>query len=307
MSLTIGGAAALAAAISGAAGIAGQGVSAAKNKRLAKYQNELNVQNWEMQNAYNSPKAQMARLKEAGLNPNLVYGSSANTGNASTAPDAVVPPNPWSIGDIVRDGLNTGLSVLGSFQDIKKSNQEIEESRTRSQVNEAQARQIEQLILNAKQQGINMALDNAVKSFDLGEKRYLAPYQRKMAQQTLRKALLDYDKSRQEYDFYNSLNPLKLREAELHNSKLSLDLVPMRYRNSVIERNGYDPGLGFSQGLVATNLYSANDFQDKFQEFDEGFDTDVRSFIKDKWNKFKDGFKKFFSRLPKNPQLSPQY
>ena len=29
------------------------------------------------QNEYNSPKAQMSRLAAAGLNPNLVYGSSA--------------------------------------------------------------------------------------------------------------------------------------------------------------------------------------------------------------------------------------
>lgn len=32
---------------------------------------------WAMQNDYNSPAAQMKRLKEAGLNPNLVYGDGA--------------------------------------------------------------------------------------------------------------------------------------------------------------------------------------------------------------------------------------
>lgn len=32
---------------------------------------------WNMQNAYNSPAQQMARLKAAGLNPNLVYGNGA--------------------------------------------------------------------------------------------------------------------------------------------------------------------------------------------------------------------------------------
>lgn len=33
---------------------------------------------WAMQNEYNSPAANMARLKAAGLNPNLVYGDGAN-------------------------------------------------------------------------------------------------------------------------------------------------------------------------------------------------------------------------------------
>lgn len=38
---------------------------------------------WNMQNDYNSPTAQMARLKAAGLNPMLVYGSGDVTGNTS--------------------------------------------------------------------------------------------------------------------------------------------------------------------------------------------------------------------------------
>jgi hypothetical protein len=36
---------------------------------------------WDRQNAYNTPKAQMDRLKQAGLNPALMYGQG-NTGNA---------------------------------------------------------------------------------------------------------------------------------------------------------------------------------------------------------------------------------
>lgn len=37
---------------------------------------------WSMQNAYNTPAAQMQRLKEAGLNPNLVYGNGVQASNA---------------------------------------------------------------------------------------------------------------------------------------------------------------------------------------------------------------------------------
>lgn len=40
---------------------------------------------WNRQNEYNSPKAQMQRLKEAGLNPHLVYGNGA-TATSSTQP-----------------------------------------------------------------------------------------------------------------------------------------------------------------------------------------------------------------------------
>lgn len=40
-------------------------------------QRKDSLADWERQNAYNSPAAQMERLKAAGLNPNLVYGSGS--------------------------------------------------------------------------------------------------------------------------------------------------------------------------------------------------------------------------------------
>lgn len=43
---------------------------------------------WERQNLYNSPQSQMSRLKAAGLNPNLVYGTGAVANNA-VAPRSV--------------------------------------------------------------------------------------------------------------------------------------------------------------------------------------------------------------------------
>ena len=54
-----------------------------------------NIKFWNMQNEYNTPANQMARLKKAGLNPNLIYGSgSANTGVAgSVAPSKPAPYN----------------------------------------------------------------------------------------------------------------------------------------------------------------------------------------------------------------------
>lgn len=39
---------------------------------------------WQMENYYNSPAMQMQRLKDAGLNPNLMYGSPQSGGNAGS-------------------------------------------------------------------------------------------------------------------------------------------------------------------------------------------------------------------------------
>lgn len=65
-------------------------------------QNDYNLKMWQMQNEYNSPAAQMARYKEAGLNPNLIYGQS-NTGasfSTANAPHQATPkggrPGSWA-------------------------------------------------------------------------------------------------------------------------------------------------------------------------------------------------------------------
>lgn len=44
------------------------------------------MESWTLMNDYNHPVQQMKRLELAGLNPNLVYGSGAVTGNTTSAP-----------------------------------------------------------------------------------------------------------------------------------------------------------------------------------------------------------------------------
>lgn len=80
--------------IAGGANILGTAVDAVSSAIQNKKQREWNEKMYErqrkdsladftMQNEYNSPTAQMARLREAGLNPNLVYGQGAVANNAS--------------------------------------------------------------------------------------------------------------------------------------------------------------------------------------------------------------------------------
>ena len=67
-----------------------------KQERLAR---QHNIALWHMQNQYNHPLQQMERLKAAGLNPNLIYGSSpgsavGNSGAVSpgSAPKGEIAP-----------------------------------------------------------------------------------------------------------------------------------------------------------------------------------------------------------------------
>lgn len=50
---------------------------------------------WNMQNEFNSPKQQMLRFKEAGLNPNLIYGQMSNSPAVrSSSPQSYSPTAP---------------------------------------------------------------------------------------------------------------------------------------------------------------------------------------------------------------------
>ena len=58
--------------------------------KLADHQFDLNRQMWELQNQYNTPENQMLRYKQAGLNPNLIYGQGT-PGNATEMPQYQAP------------------------------------------------------------------------------------------------------------------------------------------------------------------------------------------------------------------------
>lgn len=82
----------------GAAQLLGQGINAFSqgktNKKTRKWNEKMYgiqrndaLADYNMQNEYNSPAAQMARYKAAGLNPNLIYGQS-NEGAVVRSTDA---------------------------------------------------------------------------------------------------------------------------------------------------------------------------------------------------------------------------
>lgn len=110
-----------------------------KNRDLVEKQNELNRQaeqhrydqqrqdalaDWASQNQYNHPLQQMQRLREAGLNPNLVYGkgadATADSIRSSSFPsvNAPAPQNTFDTGNISRIGQSIS-SGINTFYDLK--------------------------------------------------------------------------------------------------------------------------------------------------------------------------------------------
>lgn len=79
--------------------LGGLAVNAAKNKKQWKYQQkamelqrQYNLEGWNMQNAYNTPQAQMERLLQAGLNPRLIYGGGSSAPNMAAPPEIAEVP-----------------------------------------------------------------------------------------------------------------------------------------------------------------------------------------------------------------------
>ena len=69
-----------------------------RSKKMATTANRRQWEFWQANNDYNSPKSQMQRLEEAGLNPNLVYGNGAATHQATMATAQSARPTKSGLG-----------------------------------------------------------------------------------------------------------------------------------------------------------------------------------------------------------------
>lgn len=93
----------------------------------ARQQDAYSWNHWNAMNAYNHPKEQMKRLREAGLNPLLVYGNGSVTGNTAsggTVPNVATPESSMDFGGSMLNGIM-------AYQDLAAKD-------TQMQLNDAQ-------------------------------------------------------------------------------------------------------------------------------------------------------------------------
>ena len=74
----------------------------AANARLAQKQNEWNLEQWNRENAYNTPEAQRARYEAAGINPYFALGN-IQSGNADSLMSAELS---------IKISINTNLTSI---------------------------------------------------------------------------------------------------------------------------------------------------------------------------------------------------
>lgn len=95
------------------------------NFELAKWQQAQNERMWHMNNEYNDPSNQMKRLSDAGLNPNLVYGSGAVGNSSSQAAGPSLPTmSAYQAPQNMLGGLSDMFDAALKVANIKKTEQE---------------------------------------------------------------------------------------------------------------------------------------------------------------------------------------
>ena len=127
------------------------------NERMMQKQLDYNNDMWNKQNAYNTPSAQVQRLKEAGLNPYLMMSNGNQIGTASSANSASMASasgNPNMQAYDPSSGISNGVNAIGgaiaNYISMKKAESEISKMNFENKLLE--------------QQIISMSKDNEYKS-----------------------------------------------------------------------------------------------------------------------------------------------
>lgn len=142
-----------AAAIQAGSSIAGAAAQSSMNKATREWNERMYAMqrndaliDWNRQNEYNSPAAQMERFKAAGLNPNLIYGQTNEAPAVRSTDVKSWNPTAPNYAAGIGNGLLSGLSA---YQDMTMQDEQIK---------------------NLQAQRQNMALDSLIKGADIFSK-----------------------------------------------------------------------------------------------------------------------------------------
>lgn len=101
---------------------------------------QRNLEQWERENAYNTPAMQMQRLTEAGLNPNLVYGNGSAATTAAKSPQYEAARPDYS-GQ--RSPSAAALQSIMTTQGIQQAHAQINNIKAQNKLIRAQAAKVE--------------------------------------------------------------------------------------------------------------------------------------------------------------------
>lgn len=259
------------------------------NERNIEATNQINRENrefskemWNMTNAYNSPAQQMARYKEAGLNPHLIYGSQPQASQPMSASTSVPTVENEGADNTFNEVAGAGFQAQQMYLATKKQQAEIDNVKKANDVMDADIRQ--------KDAGTALAFSqNARSQFDLGLAEMLKQNVIDSSNFNTQNAGLSVQKLEQ--DIMNSKIGRTKTEAEI--KKIAMDIFVQQKQIEMMQIQG--------QNLKADNELKQLDLKLKrlgIQPSDNMMfrvptqifsDPDMRNKA---WNKFKNWFSK---------------
>jgi len=112
------------------------------NREMAEFAYDKDLEMWRRGNEYNNPANQMERLKNAGLNPNMIYGSSKAVGNsAGQLPKYNAPKQSFNYQPVVQDLPG----VISMYQDFALKNAQIDNMEAQADIHSKEAQVAEML------------------------------------------------------------------------------------------------------------------------------------------------------------------
>lgn len=229
----------------------------AHNREMSDYAYQQNLDMWNRQNEYNSPTAQMGRLSEAGLNPNLMYGSGSVGNSSSQAPQY----SPASY-DAPRAERSTDVAPRLQFDPYQAVNLYQTIAMRRAQVDNLSS-QTEYTHQNTR----NAAVDQAIKAAQLlgvqltnRQREDLYDVTIQQAKETLRKTTGEADSVRQ--SIQNLISQNNLTQHQIHKVAEEIQNLRLNYDVGRFKERLLRLGISDSDGLIerlAARLFLSSD------------------------------------------------
>lgn len=214
------------------------------NERLMNKQDALNYEAWKRQNEYNTPSAQVQRLKEAGLNPYLMMSNGNQIGTASSQNSSSMASssgNPNMQAYDPSSGISNGVNALGgaiaNYINMKKAESEIAKMNIENKL-------LEQQIVSVTKDNESKSLmnDEILRGFKFDNYKKSAEYENQLWSNRYQQETFNSDvgiKRLQEQNLANQnvLQGLTALQMSLNNKQLQneIDAFPKRLKAELNE------------------------------------------------------------------------
>lgn len=226
--------------ISGVGGVVSSGVNSKTARRntdktiahqtgLAADAFAHDIDMWNRQNEYNTPLAQIQRYQEAGLNPNLIYGSgTASAGNASSYPTYDAPNVSYNY-----KGFDPIAPAISAFNDFRIKSAQVDNLQEQNRLIESQA---DSVVIDNIRKEFDLALDTETRPYEVSRRSSLS------SNEGLRSSLLgsqisnldsstEYTRARTEQQLEDLIYSRSTREDRINLVKEQLRNTVKRGRN----------------------------------------------------------------------------